>query len=169
MLCGESSTIGVGNRHDYLRCFRRFVGRRGPTQMVSCNDKTFIAASKTIQDVKWTFNVPKAPWWGGVFERLVRSVKRCLKKMLGLARLTYDELFTALVEVEMVLNSQPLTVVSAEDLEEPLTPSHLIVGHRLCNAQITKRFKWTLMLLPNELHILTRPLANSGRGGGMNI
>ena len=119
----------------FLRCFRRFVGRRGlPKQMVSDNGKTFVAAAKTIQDVKWTFNVPKAPWWGGVFERLVRSVKRCLKKMLGLARLSYDELLTALIEVEMVLNSRPLTVVSAEDLEEPLTPSHLIVGHRLRDA-----------------------------------
>ena len=102
--------------------------------MVSDNGKTFTAAAKNIQDVKWNFNVPKVPWWGGVFERLVRSVKRCLKKMLGLARLTYDELLTALVEVEMVLNSRPLTVVSAEDLEEPLTPSHLIVGYRLREA-----------------------------------
>ena len=116
----------------FHRCFRRFVGRRGlPKQMISDNGKTFKAAAKTIQDVKWIFNVPKAPWWGGIFERLVRSVKRCLKKILGLARLTYDELLTALVEVEMVLNSRPLTVVSADDLEEPLTPSHLMVGHRL--------------------------------------
>ena len=51
--------------------------------------------------------------------------------MFGLSRLSYDELLTALVEVEMVLNSRPLTVVTADDLEEPLTPSHLIVGHRL--------------------------------------
>ena len=70
--------------------------------MISDNGKTFKAAAKTIQDVKWIFNVHKAPWWGGVFERLVRSVKQCLKKMLGLARLTYDELLTALVEIEMV-------------------------------------------------------------------
>ena len=119
----------------FLCCFRRFVGRRGlPKQMISDNGKTFKAAANTISDIKWTFNVPKAPWWGGVFERLVRSVKRCLKKMLGLARLTYDELLTALVEVELVLNSRPLTVVSTEDLEEPLTPSHLIVGHRLRDA-----------------------------------
>ena len=52
----------------------------------------------------------------------MRSVKRRLKKMLGHARLSYDELLTALVEVEMVLNSRPLTVVLAEDTEEPLTP-----------------------------------------------
>ena len=54
--------------------------------------------------------------------------------MLGQARLSYDELLTGLVEVEMVLNSSPLTVVTAEDTEEPLTPSHLIVGHRLSDA-----------------------------------
>ena len=116
----------------FLRCFRRFVGRRGlPKRMVSDNGKTFKVAAKTLQDVRWTFNVPKAPWWGGVFERLIRSVKRCLKKMLGLSRLSYDELLTALVKVEMVLNSRPLTVVTADDLEEPLTLSHFIVGHRL--------------------------------------
>ena len=119
----------------FLRSFRRFVGRRGlPSQMVSDNGKTFKAAAKAMQDVKWIFNVPKAPWWGGVFERLVRSVKRCLKKMLGQAKLSYDELLTALVEVEMVLNSHPLTVVSTEDVEEPLTPSHLIVGRRLMDV-----------------------------------
>ena len=25
--------------------------------------------------MQWTFNLEKAPWWGGVFERLVKSVK----------------------------------------------------------------------------------------------
>ena len=59
---------------------------------------------------------------------MVRCVKRCLRKMIGQAKLTHDEILTALMEVEMVLNSHFLTVVSAEDLEEPLTPSYLIVG-----------------------------------------
>ena len=83
--------------------------------------------------VDWRFNVPRAPWWGGVFERLVRSTKRCLRKILGQAKFSHDELFTALVEIEMVLNSRPLTYVSADDLDEPLTPSHLLVGRRLMN------------------------------------
>ena len=39
------------------------------------------------------------------FERLVRSTKRCLRKIIGQAKLSYDELVTALTEVEMVLNS----------------------------------------------------------------
>ena len=131
----------------FLRSFKRFSARRGfPVLMISDNGRTFKAAAREIQsvfsspDVKqyfvqqginWKFNVPRAPWWGGIFERLVRSVKRCLRKILGQAKLTYEELLTVLAEVELVLNSRPLTYVSAGDLEEPLTPSHLMYGRRI--------------------------------------
>jgi len=78
--------------------------------------------------IDWRFNIPKAPWWGGLFERLVKSTKRCLRKILGQAKLSHDEFRTALVEIEMVLNSRPLTYISSEDFDEPLTPSHLLTG-----------------------------------------
>ena len=51
--------------------------------------------------------------------------------MLGSSKLTYEELLTVLVEVECVLNSRRLTYVYSEEAEEPLTPSHLLLGHRL--------------------------------------
>ena len=73
----------------------------------------------------------KAPWWGGIFERLIKLVKKCLRKIIGQAKFSYDELNTALVEVKAILNSHPLTYVSFDDSEEPLTPSHLLVGCRL--------------------------------------
>ena len=41
--------------------------------------------------------------------------------------------FTAVVEVESIINSRPLTYLSASDLEEPLTPSHLINGKCFIN------------------------------------
>ena len=68
---------------------------------------------------------------GGFFERMVRCVKRCLKKILKSAKLTYEELLTVVVEIECVLNSRPLTYVSSEDRVEPLTPSHLLTERRL--------------------------------------
>ena len=82
---------------------------------------------------QWKFNVEAAPWWGGFFERLVKSVKLSLKKCIRNARLNYDELSTVLVEVEAALNSRPLTYVF-DEMEEPLTPSHLIVGRRILSV-----------------------------------
>ena len=67
--------------------------------------------------VQWIFNLEKAPWWGGLFERMVRSMKRCLKKTIGGSKLTYEELMTVTVEVEMILNSRPLLYVSSEDVD----------------------------------------------------
>ena len=114
--------------------------------MISDNAKTFKAASKILRElletpvarkyfsqigVKWKFNLEKAPWWGGLFERMIKSAKRCLKKSVGKNCLFYDELITLVIEVEAVLNSRPLTYVSSEDIEEPLTPSHLLVGFRV--------------------------------------
>ena len=131
----------------FLRCLKRFAARRGlPKKFISDNAKAFQVAARTLKDIvnqpeftrylvevgiEWTFNLEKAPWWGGIFERLVKSVKRCLCKIIGQAKFSYDELNTALVEVEAVVNSRPLTYVSSDDLEEPLTPSHLLVGCRL--------------------------------------
>ena len=40
---------------------------------------------------------------------------------------------TVTVEVEMILDSRPLSFVSSEDVDEPLTPSHLLHGQRLLN------------------------------------
>ena len=51
--------------------------------------------------------------------------------MVGQAKLCADELLTVLLEVEMVLNSRPFTIVSAKDVEEPPTSSHLIIGRRV--------------------------------------
>ena len=74
-----------------MRCLKRFAARRGPYKFLSDNGKTFKAAAKltdllpkantikeylTIKGSQWVFNVERAPWWGSVFERMVRSIKR---------------------------------------------------------------------------------------------
>ena len=75
--------------------------------------------------------LPASPWWGGFYERLVRSVKTPLKKVIGTAKLTFEEMNTALIEIEGVINSRPLTYLHDDDISEPLTPSHLLIGHNL--------------------------------------
>ena len=129
----------------FLRSLRRFAARRGtPSLIVSDNAKTFKASEKALRKlysqqkvrselqtkrITWRFNLERAPWWGGVFERMVRSVKRCLRKTLGNARLTLDELNTVLVEG--TLNARPLTDEYEEFDGEVLTPSHLIYGRAI--------------------------------------
>ena len=83
--------------------------------------------------VEWKFNLEKAPWWGGVFERMVKSTKRCLRKTIGQSRFSFDELHTIIVEIEGIINSRPISYLDSDDVEEPLTPSHLLVGRRLLN------------------------------------
>ena len=122
----------------FIRCLKRFFSHRGVGKLfISDNAKTFrnqnLKKFLLIKHVKWEFNLPKSPWWGGFSERLVHSTKRCLKKILGSARLTYEELLMLLVDTECVLNSRPLTYVYSQedDVEEPLTPSHLLFVRRL--------------------------------------
>ena len=75
---------------------------------------------------------------GGIFERIIKSAKRCLKKSVGRACLTYDELLTIVTEVEAVLNSRPLSYVSMDDLDEPLPPSHLLRGYRVLSPTLSE-------------------------------
>ena len=121
----------------FIRCLQRFMSRRGiPKMFISDNGKTFkaneLAEFATRNNISWKFNIERAPRWGGFFERLVKSVKRCLRKIVRRARLTYEESETVLVEIECVINSHPLTYVHSDEVcEGPLTPSHLVMGRRL--------------------------------------
>ncbi|KAG1682450.1 Organic cation transporter protein [Nymphon striatum] len=119
---------------EFLLCFRRFMGRRNvPSIIISDNAATFVKASQdsfiTSKRIKWRFIVPRAPWWGGFWERLVRTTKTCLKKVLGNSRVTKKEFLTVLCEVESIINHRPLTYVS-EDSEGPcaLTPASFLTG-----------------------------------------
>lgn len=69
---------------------------------------------------------------------MVRCTKGCLKKTLGSASLKYGERITVLTEIENVLNSRQLTYVYEDKIEEPLTPSLLMLGRRLLSNGTVK-------------------------------
>lgn len=71
---------------------------------------------------------------GEVFECLIKSTKWSLHKIISQARLMYNELLTAITEVEMVITSWPLSNLPADGLVELLTPSHLMVAWRLMSV-----------------------------------
>jgi hypothetical protein len=132
----------------FLLALERFVGRRGlPNTIYSDNATTFHAsnreltelwlaliASKTHQylarhGITWKFIVPRAAWWGGWWERMIGSTKRCLRKVLGRSQVDEEGLNTILVSIEASLNSRPIT--QDEATADVLTPAHFLVGERL--------------------------------------
>ena len=91
---------------------KRFICRRGcPSNSISENGKNFVSEETQSHlnnlGVKWHVNLPMAPWHGGIFERLVKSVKELLRKELKCYRLSYEELQTVLFEIECILNDRP--------------------------------------------------------------
>ena len=124
------------NLQDCMLAVRRFIGRRGmPTKFQSDNAKTFISAAQELTNIygmtapQWDYITPRSPWWGGYWERLVKSVKLAMKKTLGVSSITKGEMITLLVEIEACINSRPLFYVSDESVEyKTLSPSHFLLG-----------------------------------------
>ncbi|XP_037298973.1 uncharacterized protein LOC119190690 [Manduca sexta] len=79
--------------------------------------------------IRWRFIPPGAPFMGGAWERLVRSVKTALTTVLHEQRPHEETLSTLLAEVEFTVNSRPLTHVSVNPEDpEALTPNHFLLG-----------------------------------------
>ena len=134
---------------DFLLSFRRFCSYFSvPDVVISDNARNFTSFCQFWQQlyeepevksymethsVRWQFSVPRSPWKGGFFERLIGVTKGCLAKALYRKVVTYDELRTLLCEFTSVINSRPLTYVS-EDSMECLTPNNLLYGRNICLA-----------------------------------
>lgn len=136
---------------EFLLAFKRMVARRGtPHTIYTDNAKTFQKANKDLisiwkklndkelleyfgsRGINWKFIAERAAWWGGFYERMVRSTKSILKKGLGLANLNYQEMETILCETEAAINSRPITFVYSDSREpSPLTPAHFLLGERI--------------------------------------
>ena len=121
-----------------IKCLKRFIARRGTAKLfISDNFSTFKSQDERLVNslrynrIDWKFILPLSPWWGGFYERLIRIVKSSMRKVIGKARLNFEELYTVLCEIELMINSRPLTYLNETDISEALTPSHLVIGKRL--------------------------------------
>ena len=82
------------------------------------------------------FYPPLAPHFGGAHESMVKSAKKAIKAILGQADINDEELMTAIIGAEGLINSRPLTYQSANHKDDvPLTPNHFLhgqIGGYLC-------------------------------------
>lgn len=139
----------------FLACFRRFIARRNLPSDVHCdNASTFkgarnqldelyrLMASKSHQHqvqsfassrgINFHFIPSYSPIFGALWESSVKSVKHHLKHVVAKALLTYEQLNTVLTEIEGILNSRPITAISADPTDFTyLSPGHFLTGAAL--------------------------------------
>ena len=132
---------------EFLGAFHHFISHQGcPTWIFSDNATQFKAANAVFQHIwrdyqsdayvsayclengiKWKFIISLSPWQGGVYERMVGTVKSSLKKALGRRLLYPVQLQTLLCKVEAVVNSHPLIYLPEEFPDHPiLSPAHFL-------------------------------------------
>ena len=140
----------------FISCLRRFISRRGyPSLLWSDHGTNFIGANreikeliihlkekKTQQDVaefcathkiEWKFIPEHSPHFGGIWEAAIKSFKKHLRRVVGEVKLTFEEMYTVLTQIEACLNSRPLVPVNNPDDDgiEVLTPGHFLIGQPL--------------------------------------
>lgn len=139
----------------FISCLRRFIARRGyPSKIWSDHGTNFIGANReikelieclkeqrnqeeisdfcTLNNIEWKFIPERSPHFGGIWEAAVRSFKKHLKRIVGEVKLTYEEMYTVISQIEACMNSRPLVAVGNDDDGiEVLTPGHFLIGKPL--------------------------------------
>ena len=156
----------------FLNALRRFISRRGRPEKIWCDNGTnFVGgnlelakALKEVNQVKlhhfaaeksidWSFNPPHASHFGGIWESLIRVIRRVFSAILKDSRLTDEILHTLFTEAENIINSRPITKVSDKlDDMAALSPNHLLImkqgpsappGEFRINDMYRRRWRYT--------------------------
>ncbi len=130
----------------FINLLSRFVIRHGiPEEIRSDNGTNFRGAAKELRvainhwnqqhlhefclqrHIKWKFNPPGASHMG-VWERIIRTIRRVLSALVRNQTLDDEGLHTFMCEAEAIINARPLTKVSDDPQDlNALTPNHLLL------------------------------------------
>ncbi|XP_073990904.1 uncharacterized protein isoform X2 [Rhodnius prolixus] len=141
---------------EFINVLNKLIARRGcPAKLYSDCGTNFVGASvllrkalqaflqllKTspqieefcnLRGITFNFNPPAAPHQGGLWERVVRSTKFHLNRVLKQQIPTFVVLQTLVIRIEGILNSRPITPMSSDPSDySALTPGHFLIGRPL--------------------------------------
>lgn len=131
----------------FINALRRFIAqRRQVVELRSDNGTNFVGAERELkkaiqewntakmedallqQGIKWMFNTPAASNHGGVWECLIRSIRKILNTTLRTQSLDEESLQTFFCEAEAIINGKPITTPSSDPNDlKALSPNHLLL------------------------------------------
>ena len=131
----------------FINSLRRFISHRGQPKEIRSDNGTNLTSGKRElkqsirqwnqsrihgfllqQEIDWIFNPPLASHMGGVWERMIRSIRKVMNALMKEQILDDESLNTLMCEIESILNSRPLTKVSDDQRDaSALTPNHLLL------------------------------------------
>ncbi|CAI2732197.1 unnamed protein product [Schistosoma spindalis] len=127
----------VGAEHELRKCLQGWVQERIHSDLLK-------------KGIDWHFNPPAASHWGGVWERMIRSVRRVLSTLVKEQPLTDECLETFMTEAERIINNRPLVPVTDDPKDlDAITPAKLLLlrenvaefANTLSNDRYSKRWK----------------------------
>ena len=131
----------------FLAAFCRFMSRRGKPEVVYSDNGTNLSSGEKElrenikawnqgqiekyfhqREIQWHFIPPLSSHMGGVWERMVRSIKNVLRALLKQKIVNDEVLSTVMCEAEKIVNDRPITPVSDDPKDpRPLTPNMLLL------------------------------------------
>lgn len=106
-----------------------FVGANNELEELAGLDREKIQEKTACYGIKWHFNPPLAPHFSGVHDVMIKAAKKAIYAILSSAGVTDEELLSAVVGAEGLINSRPLTYQSVNPQDPgPLTPNHFLHG-----------------------------------------
>ena len=107
-----------------------------------------------INQIKWQFNLNHVPWCGGQFEQPIELVKSTLNKAIGNGLLRWKEVQEVPLDVEITLNSWPLSYIE-DDAQMPLlAPNAILFLNSNLLPELQPHHTETADLPKQEKHLL---------------
>ncbi|XP_033180022.1 uncharacterized protein LOC105681646 [Bombus impatiens] len=151
--------VGDLTSEAFIAALRRFIARRGfCSALHSDNGSNFIGANNDLRElyellksddhiekvttflankqIEWHFILPHSPHFGGLWEAAVKSFKHHFRRIVGNELLTFEQFNTLVIEIEAVLNSRSLTLISTDPKDLlVLTPDYFLIGKSLMSLR----------------------------------
>ena len=103
-------------------------GNKELSQAISQWNQRQIHESLLQKGIKWVFNPPSDSHHGGVWKDCIRTVRKVLRAVMKEQTLDDEGLTTLMCEVELIVNSRPITKSSDGPTDaEALTQKHLLL------------------------------------------